>query len=97
VPLFVFALGLLWPTHILPKLRSGARARRRSGICVMALALPMIASGYAVQVSVAAEWRTAWAWVHGTSSVLFTLVFGMHILVRIGSRPTAARPGGTTA
>ncbi len=93
VPLFVFALGLLWPTHILPKLRSGARARRRSGICVMALAVPMIASGYAVQVSVAVECRTAWAWVHGVTSVLFTLVFVVHLAVRVGSRPTAAEPG----
>lgn len=93
VPLFVFAFGLLWPTHIAPKLRSGARARRRSGIGLVFLAVPMIASGYAVQVSVAAEWRTAWAWVHGVTSVLFTLVFVLHLLARIGPSRAATKTG----
>lgn len=90
VPALVFTLGLLWPTHIAPKLFGRARARRRSGIGLLAMALPMIASGYAVQVSVAAEWRTAWAWVHGVTSVLFTLAFAVHIVRRTG--PVAAGP-----
>ena len=93
VPLFVFVLGVLWPTHIVPKLRSGAAARRRTGICLVALALPMIASGYAIQASVGAEWRNAWAWVHGVTSVLFTLAFVLHLAVRIGSG--AIRSGAT--
>jgi hypothetical protein len=90
-PLFVFVLGLLWPTHITPKLRSGASARRRSGIGLVALAAPMIASGYAVQVSAAAAWRAAFAWAHGISSVLFLLVFVGHLATRIGSRSAAPR------
>ena len=95
VPLFVFALGLLWPTHIAPKLCSRATARRRSGIGLMALAVPMIASGYAVQVSVAVEWRTAWAWAHGVTSVLFLLLFLAHLAAATGHRPAAVGPAGT--
>jgi hypothetical protein len=93
VPAFVFTLGLLWPTHIAPKLASRASARRRSGNWLVATVLPMIASGYAVQVSVAPEWRTAWAWVHGVTSVLFTSAFAVHIVRRSGHAASPSSRG----
>ena len=43
----------------------------------------MIVSGYAVQVAVEPAWRTIWVWTHGATSVLFTLGFGLHLLVRV--------------
>lgn len=102
VPLFVFASGLLWQTHVVAKLRSGAPARRRTGLFLLATALPMVTSGYAVQVSVADGLRTLWAWVHGVSSVLFTAGFVVHLCVRVAqptddrrestATPPAARP-----
>lgn len=83
VPLFVFALGMLWQHHIVHKLRSGAKARRRTGVVLLSQAIPMVATGYLLQVSIDDAWRTAWIWAHVTTSILFSIVFVVHLLVRI--------------
>ena len=44
------------------------------------LILPMVASGYLLQVAVAPGWRLAWAWVHGPASLLFLLAYLGHSL-----------------
>jgi len=82
VPLFVFALGMLWQHHIVAKLRSGQRSRRRTGVLLLSQALPMIISGYLLQVAVDESWRILWQYTHVISSILFTIVFPVHLLVR---------------
>lgn len=86
VPLFVFALGMLWQHHIVHKLRSGAKARRTTGVILLSQAIPMIATGYLLQVTIDEVWRETWIWAHGITSTLFSLVFVVHLLVRV--RPT---------
>lgn len=86
VPLFVFALGLIWHYHIVQKLKSGAPQRRRTGILLLSQALPMIATGYLLQVSVDELWRDIWIWSHLATSVLFCVAFVAHLLVRATKR-----------
>ena len=76
-PLLVFALGLIWSAHILGKLQNG-RTNRAAGIGLMALFLPMVASGYLLQVAVDPAWRRTWVWVHVVSSLLWVVAFVGH-------------------
>ena len=88
-PLFVFAVGVLWPQHIVLKLRTGAKPRRRTGIVLLSQALPMLFSGYLLQVSVDETWRQVWTVTHVATSVLFTVVFVLHLVA--GKRRAAGR------
>lgn len=77
-PACVFAVGLLWPSHVWARIRGGHRARRRSGIALASLLVPMIVSGYALQTSVDPGARTLWVWVHGGSSIAWLLIYAWH-------------------
>jgi hypothetical protein len=77
-PLTVFACGLLWRNHVWARFRSGFRPQRKGGLALMAIFIPMVASGYLVQVSAEEPWRTIWIWLHGVSSVLWILVYLGH-------------------
>ena len=48
----------------------------------------MIVSGYGLQVSVGETTRTAWVVTHVVSSLLFSAVFVLHLLIRV--RPARA-------
>ena len=77
-PLFVFAVGLIWRQHIWNHWSRGVRQARRTGTSLLLLLLPMVASGYFLQVAVEPQWRTAWGWVHLVSSGLWVLAFIGH-------------------
>ena len=77
-PLFVFAVGLIFERHIWLRVRNGHRAGRRSGLGLFALLLPMILSGYALQVSESLEARAAWTWIHVITSLLWILAWVAH-------------------
>ena len=76
-PLLLFALGMAVRGHLAAKLRAGAE-RRGTGLGLGLLILPMVASGYLLQVAVAPGWRLAWAWVHGPASLLFLVAYLGH-------------------
>ena len=83
VPLLVFACGVLWQTHILPKWKTRAYHRRQiqktlSGLGLLAVLAPMVASGYLIQVSVDEIWRKGWVAIHLVTSVAWTLAYGIH-------------------
>ena len=80
-PLLVFAVGLIFRSHALLGLQLDIRARRRSGVSLLALAAPMIVSGYLLQVAVEPGWRTAWAWIHGVAAALWLVATIVHQLV----------------
>lgn len=77
-PLFVFAVGLIFERHVWLRVRNGHRAGRRSGLGLFALLLPMVLSGYALQVCESLEARSAWSWVHVVTSVLWLLAWIAH-------------------
>jgi len=67
-PALVFALGLIWSDHAWEGFRSRSSRRRRTGLLLLSMAMPMIASGYALQVSVDETWRELWLWCHLVTS-----------------------------
>ncbi len=77
-PLLLFALGMMVRGHFAVKLRVLSREGRRTGWGLAALILPMVASGYGVQVVTDPRWRTGLAWVHGVASILFLLAYLGH-------------------
>ena len=78
-PVLVFTLGLLVRGHVLPAVRAGGTAGRRSGLLMAAILAPMILSGYAIQVCLEPGARAAMAWVHGPFSLLFLVAYGVHL------------------
>ena len=80
VPLLVFVCGLLWSTHVWPRVKSGFRSRRTTGLVLAAGLLPMVLSGYLVQVVADETWRLVWVWTHGVTSTLWTLGYLVHQL-----------------
>lgn len=92
VPILVFALGGLFRAHFLPMWRSGRLSGRLTGSFLALGLLPMILSGYAVQVAVDPGWRTAFAWVHGASSLAFLGGFLAHLGRIWRERAAASKP-----
>jgi len=78
-PLLVFAVGFSWRSHVWMRLRFGFRHKRRTGLLLVLLFLPMVASGYALQVAVDDSFRTAWLWTHLSSSGLWLLTYIVHV------------------
>lgn len=89
-PLMVFALGIIWRTHVLQKLRSGKPYRWTSGIFLIASSGPMVVSGYLLQTAVSAWWRQAWAWVHIVTSVVWMVGYLIHLVSSKGEREGVA-------
>lgn len=81
-PLLVFALGLAWRVHAWAGVRAGGAARRRSGLALLATAIPMAASGYLLQTAVGPGWRRLWLAVHLGASGLWLAGYLAHQLAR---------------
>jgi hypothetical protein len=82
-PLLVFATGMIWQKHVWAHWRSGVPHRRRTGLALMLSLVPMMVSGYLLQVSVTSGWRRAWLLVHLGASALFLLGYGGHTVVAV--------------
>lgn len=85
-PLLVFLLGIYVWDHALPYRRDGVREGRRSGVGLLLTVLPMIASGYLIQVSVETWWRNAWIVVHLATSLVWIGLMAVHIAARVRKR-----------
>jgi hypothetical protein len=95
-PLLVFAVGLIAVRHILDHLRQGVRPGRRSGLAAVASVIPMIASGYAIQVVTDERWLVWLAWVHGVTGAVFAVGAVAHVIaMRLYCRPAAAARANT--
>ena len=86
-PLLVFAIGHLWYQHAWLFLKSGVQPGRKSGISLLAMALPMVLSGYLIQVVMDDSWRSAWVIVHLATSALWLLAFLAHLFTHRRVRP----------
>jgi hypothetical protein len=93
-PLLVFALGLVWTEHVWRRVRTGFRARRRTGLALLGLFAPMALSGYLLQISVEEGWRTAWIWIHVATSLLW---IGSYLVHQLSKRPVSAAPARAPA
>jgi hypothetical protein len=83
-PAAVFAMGLLLRGHVLPRIRTGEREGRRTGLTLLTIGLPLVLSGYLVQVFTGETARKATGWLHAAVGVVFALTFLLHVP---GSRP----------
>lgn len=77
-PLYLLAMGVVWALHAGPYLADGERDRRRTGLALLALLVPMVASGYLLQVSVDEAWRSVWSWLHLASGGLWIVGYLVH-------------------
>ncbi len=77
-PLLVFACGLIWQAHAWARVRTGYRERRKSGLSLALSLVPMISSGYALQVCGSETWRTVWITMHLCTSALWIAAFVIH-------------------
>lgn len=89
-PLALFLWGLVWRSHVWARWRVGVQQRRRTGFLLMVLVLPMVASGYLLQVTDDESWRLAWTWMHAVTGTAFAALYLIHQfgprLVRRGAR-----------
>lgn len=81
-PLLVFAFGWIFNDHIWTKFRNPAAPKRKSGVWTMAAIVPMVLSGYLLQVSTADATRHAMAIAHWISSAVFVLVYATHLILK---------------
>lgn len=79
-PLLVFGVGLIWNHHIWENYRNSLSTKRFSGISLALLFVPMVATGYLVQISVDDDWRKAWSVAHWGTSLLIETILHNHIL-----------------
>ena len=81
-PALLFAAGLITREHILGKYRDPkARRGRRTGILAAWLLLPMVASGYAIQVLTSQGPRQWVSWAHLAAGAFFLLLYVAHVLL----------------
>lgn len=78
-PLLVFGLGWLWSGHLRAGLRRGVRRPSRMGVSAVLFALPMVLSGYLLQITVEEAWRKTWVVVHVVTSLLWLAAYLAHL------------------
>lgn len=97
-PVAVFAMGLLLRGHALPQLKRGEREGRGTGLALTAVGMPLVFSGYLVQVFTGEALRKGTGWIHAALGVLFALAFVLHMPgsqsgdLAPGSRPPGDAP-----
>jgi len=89
-PLMVFAVGLIWSRHVSSRLRNG-REGRGTGLGLLVAFVPMVVSGYLIQVAVEPSWRSAWIGVHLASSALWLVVFVAHRIRSVAKESDACK------
>lgn len=88
-PASMFALGLIFRSHIWRKFRGTSRDRRKSGLALMSLVVPMVLSGYLLQVSAGETTREVMAVIHWISSAVFVIGYLVHQFSRRGTAAAA--------
>jgi hypothetical protein len=77
-PLFLFAVGLVTTRHIVPHLRDRQPDGRRTGLVMVWTILPMVVTGYLLQVLTSPGLLEPMAVAHIAAGCLFLLGFVFH-------------------
>ncbi len=88
-PVAVFAMGLLLRSHALAQLQRGEREGRGTGLALTIVGMPLVFSGYLVQVLTGEALRKGTGWIHAALGLVFSLAFFLHMP---GSRPPDDAP-----
>jgi len=78
-PVAVFCMGLLLRGHALPRLMGGEREKRTTGLALTAIGVPLVFSGYLVQVFTGEAVRKVTGWLHAAVGIVFALAFALHM------------------
>lgn len=79
-PLLLFGLGLITREHIIGKYRDlRTRKGRRTGILTALTLVPMVGSGYLLQVLTSRGGRDAAGVIHLASGIVFLVAYGLHL------------------
>jgi hypothetical protein len=89
-PFLLFAIGIIYKTHIWRKFRYGNGARRTSGVAMMILTIPMVLSGYLLQASAGELMRKVMLVIHLVSSGVFVAGYAAHQFSRKKSSSATA-------
>lgn len=81
-PVCLFAVGLIWRAHVWPRIRHGSRPRRRTGLALAALFLPLALAGYLLQVLLAEDARHWTSILHACLGGLFASAYLVHQIPR---------------
>jgi hypothetical protein len=100
-PAAVFALGLIARDHVLARMVDPRKGRgRATGLILVALTIPMIVSGYLLQVLTHPAAKRVLVGVHVGSGALYALLFAGHLLAsksgRNGAKVGASGPRAST-
>lgn len=79
-PAMTFVLGWTFANHIWPRFVIGDPRRRLTGLSAAILIVPMIASGYLLQISTSDSIRHAMAVAHWITSGVFVIGYVAHLL-----------------
>ncbi len=93
-PLLIFALGLISARHVWNHYRTRVRWGRKSGLLTAAVTVPMVLSGYLIQVITHIGWLRAIVVVHIVAGFIFALVAVAHqFAIRGHDRVSNGRSG----
>lgn len=85
-PLLALLLGAFWKAHAQSLLRKNIKEGRRSGLGLLWFVLPMVFSGYLIQIAMTDVWRNIFIWIHVVVSVLWIAAYAIHWLAHVRSR-----------
>lgn len=77
-PFFVFALGLILTRHVVPHLKNGLKRGRASGLLMIWTLVPMIVTGYLIQVVTAPLVTRLLVGVHLVTGCVFAAGLLLH-------------------
>jgi thiamine biosynthesis lipoprotein len=83
-PVAVLTFGVVYESHIAPKIRSGYRFNRRTGLVSLATFFLMTASGYLLQVLSQPALLNAVRIGHLVSGAIFSASYVAHLLIGLG-------------
>jgi hypothetical protein len=93
-PVAVFALGLLLRGHALAQLARGEREGRGTGLALTLVGMPLVFSGYLVQVFTGEAVRKGTGWLHAALGLVFALAFFLHMPASQAGDPAVPRTPG---
>lgn len=88
-PLLVFAVGVIWTSHIWKHVRTSVRRARKSGLVTLALIAPMVLSGYLIQAVTTPWLLTVLAWIHLVGGGAYLVLLAGHKVAVRASVPAA--------
>jgi len=77
-PLLVFGIGLIFSRHALGRFRAGEKRGRRYGILLLAIAAPVVFSGYLIQALTGPTAVRVVGWSHSVVGILLASFWFAH-------------------